>query len=138
MLLAVYRLGFFRVDDFHGGFWKIPHFYVQVQRNTKAWLDSGYVLRHLQPLDECRTFSTSRRTRILWLILDPLSIYTQNGKVCSADASVRCFLSFCAAHTWKLGHHFCDLTYLAVRMTDVFFGAFFRHFSDSVQRVSCI
>ena len=61
-------------------------------------------------MDECRTFSKSRRTRILSLILDPLSIYTQNGKVCTADASVRCFLSFALLALGNL-----DITYLSLR-----------------------
>ena len=47
------------------------------------------------------------------------------------------FFCLCAARTWKLGHHFSELTYLAVRMMDVFLWRILPHFSDSVQRVSC-
>ena len=51
-----------------------------------AWLDSGYgVCGSTWLLDEFHTVSTSPWTRILKC---SLSVLTQNGEVCSADASV--------------------------------------------------
>ena len=44
-----------------------------------------------------------------------VSVLTQNGEVCSADASV--YGLFGAAHTWKSGHYFYDHPWLTVGVT---------------------
>ena len=73
----------------------------------------------LRLFSDFRTFYTLRWIRILWWILGLLSIYTQNGKVCTVDAS-GCSFRSSLARTWKPGHYNYELTYLAMQMMDGF------------------
>ena len=55
-------------------------------------------------LDELRTFSTTKWTRILRC---SVSVLTQNGEVCSADASA--LSPGMRARTWKSGNYFYEV-----------------------------
>ena len=64
-----------------------------------------------------------------------ITVLTQNGEVCSADAAV-CSL-FGAAHTLKSGHYFYDNPWLAVVVTILrIFATFLQHISGSSLELS--
>ena len=79
----------------------------QEMLGRNALLDSGYMFCvSLQRLcDECGGLVSC----------SVVSVLTQNGEVCSADASVSGL--FRAAHTWKSGHYFDDDPWLRVGVT---------------------
>ena len=65
-----------------------------------------------------------------------VSVLTQNGEVCPADAPV--YGLFRAAHTCKYGHYFCDDPWLAVGVTILaIFAVFLKHFSGSSSEGQC-
>ena len=62
---------------------------------AQQWI---HVLHQCLVLDARRTFSPSKKTRILRC---SVSVLTQIGEVCSADASA-------FSRTWKSGHYLCE------------------------------
>ena len=61
-----------------------------------------------------------------------VSVLTQNGEVCSADASVHGL--FRAAHTWKSGHYFYADPWLTVGVTVMgIFDALLQHFRSPLR-----
>ena len=117
MLLQEYSVGF--VGRFSG---------YSPQCLARQWI---HVLRqYLAPLDDLHTFSTVKWTRSLNLFF---SVLTQNGEVCSVDASVFSLVAQLALG--KLDTTFTSFAWLRRMMMDSIFHRLARHFSASSSEI---